>query len=297
MKSYFVRHTEGMSVVEEAIDYLWEYDKIGIHFPEVYRDTPEEVEDSESIDPDDYEERGAKRAISTFAELNMNSGYIWAEYRNKKNVKIGKIVPNSFEICETKWRAGEFPYPREAKLKTLQIGKKSVKTLAPNESMSLRASRPRQGTITRWPSVKNRLKNLVEEMPTEISWDNLFPSEQETVCSEYLRNPDTPRCPSLERLLLPVGRTLKDIDIFGYTKDKKMLFAQVTHYKIREARKKIQDLKKYSNPKSHLVFFCNCDDILFKDDILFVPLKRLEKWLKKDKGYVKKLFPGSFRKS
>lgn len=293
MKSYFVRHTRGIAVLEKAIDYLWEQDKIGIHFPEVYEEraaTPEDVQDSVSINKNDYEGRGAKRGISTFSELNANGGYIWAEYQNRENVKIGKIVPHSFDIYETKWLPGEFPYQRKALLKTLRIDRKNVRIITPNEAMALRAARPIQGTITRWPSAKNRLKNLVEGIPIDKSWGSLFPSEQETVCSEYLRNPDVAECPTLKRLLLPVGRTLKDVDIYGYAADGKTLFAQVTYSNKYEVNGKIQDLQKYDDSRSHLVFFCNCEDVEYEGNVLFIPVERVQKWLENDKRYQNRLF-------
>lgn len=289
MKSYFIRHTKGMAVVEDAIDYLWKQDKIAIHFP-FEDETKKHVEDSTSVDEKDYKKTNAKRAISTFSELNTSGGYIWAEYRNRKYAKVGKIVPESFEIYVTKWLPGRFTYERKAKLKTLQIDRKSVKVISPSKAMSLRAARPRQGTIRRWPSVKDRLKCLVEEMPIAKSWDSLFPSEQETVCCEYLRHPDVTECPTLKRLLLPVGRTLEDVDIFGYAVDGKNLFAQVTYYKKARAKKKIRDLKKYDNLRSHLVFFCDCEEIEFEDNILFIPIERVERLLKNDELYMGKLF-------
>jgi hypothetical protein len=279
-----------MAVIEETIDHLWKHHKIAIHFPDVSYNAPEEVEDKVSLNEREYEYPGAERALPVFKEMNNDGGYIWAEFRNRRDIKVGKIVPNSFEIFETKWAFGKFSYERTAKLKTLQIDKKSVKIITPSEALSLRAARPRRGTIMRWPSAKNRLKFLVGGIPLEECWDSLFPSEQETVCSEYLRKPDVAECPVLERLLLPVGRTLKDVDIFGFATDKKMLFAQVTYCREEEAETKIDDLKAYGNPNSHLVFFCNCEEVHIENGILFIPWKRVENWLKSDKTYVQKLF-------
>jgi len=291
MESYFVRLTKGMAVIEEAVDYLWEHDKIAIHFPDVSSEDPKEVEDNVSLNENDYHyyDPGLTRALRVFKEMNNNGGYIWAEFRNRRDIKVGKIVSNSFEIYETKWAANEFPYERTAKLKTLQIDRKSVKIIAPSHAMSLRAARPRQGTIVRWPSAKNGLKSLVEGMPLEECWDSLSPAEQETVCSEYLRKPDVAECPVLERLLLPVGRTLKDVDIFGYATDKKLLFAQVTYGEKVEAGTKIQDLEAYGDSDSHLVFFCDCEGVHVENGVLFIPWKRVEHWLKQDKTYLRKL--------
>jgi len=290
MESFFIRHTYGMGVVEEAIDYLWKNDKIAIHFPEVEDSTPKEIPDKTSISSDDYQDRAHREAISTFSYLNLHGGYIWAEYRNRNEVKVGKIVPNSFKIFDTKWAAGEFPYERTAKLKTLQIDKESVRIVHMHEAMSLRAARPRQGTIKRWHTAQNRLMALVEGTSAEKSWGGLSPAEQETACSEYLRNPDVSDCPVLKHLLLPVGRTLKDVDIFGYATDKKTIFAQVTYGTKEESATKIKDLKAYASPDSRLIFFCDCDKPVFENGIMFIPWKQVESWIRKDGFYLERLF-------
>jgi len=290
MESFFIRHTYGMGVVEEAIDYLWKKDKIAIHFPDVGSSTPKEIPDKTSMNPNDYEDRAHKEAISTFSYLNHHGGYIWAEYRNRNETKVGKIVPKSFEIFDTKWASNEFPYERIAKLKTLQIDEKTVRIVHLHAAMSLRAARPRQGTIKRWHAVENRLMALVEGVSVEKSWGSLSPPEQETACSEYLRNPDVSYCPVLEHLLLPVGRTLKDVDIFGYATDKKTIFGQVTYGSKEEAGAKIKDLKAYANPNAHLIFFCECGKPVFENGILFIPLKRVERWISTNRLYMKKLF-------
>jgi len=94
-------------------------------------------------------------------------------------------------------------------------------------------------------------------------------------------------------VLLPVGRTLEDVDIFGYAVDGKNLFAQVTYYEKDKAGKKIQDLKKYDDLRSHLVFFYKCKKIEFEDNVLFIPIKVVERWLKNDGVYMDKLLAKS----
>lgn len=276
MEAYFIRHTKGMTVVDEAIDCLWERNKIAIHF-----------EDKESLDDRDYKIPAAKKAVRIFRELRDNGGYVWAEYRNRKDIKVGKIAPTRHHgVCKTKWVSSE----KTAILKTLQIDEKSVRMITPTEAMAFRAARPPAVTISRWPSKKDSLKSLVEREHLKESWDNLGTERQETVCAEYLRNPDAPECPVLEHLLMPVGRTLEHVDIYGYSTDKKMLFAQVTYSKKEDSGKKIQNLKAYGSPHSHLVFFCNCERIEVEDGILFIPWRRVENWLKNYKAYLHKLF-------
>lgn len=149
MYTYFVRHTRKFGVIEKALETLWNENKIGIHFPNVSEDTPPHVPDSSSINSDDYKTQSDKRAINRFSELNEEGGYIWAEYRNKKEIKIGKIIPHSFELHETKWLPDEFDYERTAIIKTLQMD--NVRVLKSKDAMFLKACRPIQGTICRWP--------------------------------------------------------------------------------------------------------------------------------------------------
>jgi len=294
MNSYFIRHTYEMAVIDEAIDHLWNNDKVAIFFPNV-GDVPPEYEDCTSLDENDYQSIGDKTAIRIFSELNKNGGYIWSEYRAKRDVKIGKVITNSFKIYETKWRSGEFNYERKAKLKTLQLDKNKVKIIKPYEAMSLRVTTPRQGTIRRWPSVGDRLMRLVENMPEKKSWENLSTFEQEVICAEYLRSPDVSQCPSLKRCLLPVGRTLKDIDIYGYASDGKRLFAQVTFFEKENSADKIKRLKLYDRAESHLIFFCDCNEADYENNILFIPVKMVFDWLNKDKEYLNMVFNNVIR--
>lgn len=213
-----------MGVIEEAVDHLWANDKIAVHCPGV--DGSKGAPDKTSIEPNDYDERTDKQNIRVFKEMNESGGYIWAEYRNKVDVKIGKILPRSFEPYETKWQ--KFP-SRIAVLKTLQIDKSSIKILHPIDAISLRASRPQQGTVRHWHRAESKLRSLVDNDCPQKSWGWLSPPQQETACSEYLRTYHFSNCPVLAHLLMPVGRILKDIDILGYATDGKRILAQVTY--------------------------------------------------------------------
>lgn len=286
MGSYFIRHTNKILVSRNDINKIWDQNKVAIHFP------GEGKKDSESIKPTDYKKRSDRRAIKCFVELKENGGYIWAEYYTKDDVKIGKIKPNSFEIFESTWsrntsnrRKGD-----KAKLKTLQM--ENVRIVKPYEVMSLRAARPPHVTIVRWEAIGKRLEHLVEKKPIDKNWDNLSTEQQETVCAEYLRSADLEECPKLEFLLLPIGRTLKDVDIYGYTKDGREIFAQVTHYKKdnKNCKQKVEVLKRYRKREAHLVFFCDCNDVIKEDNILFIPTTKVLGWLKRNKTYLEKLF-------
>ena len=285
MKTYFIRHTKDFGVVDEAVENLWEDNQVAIHYPGISWPPPESP-DSSSINPDDYTKPSEKSAIRCFNRLNEEGGYIWAEYRSKKDIKIGKIIPGSFYPDETKWRDIE----RSAIIKVLQM--ENVRQLKPTEAMFLKACRPIQGTICRWRKAAGKLDALVEGSRIEMKIKNLTPSQQEAVCSEFLRYQHNESIPVLEHLLLPVGRTLKDVDIFGFTKSGKELFAQVTYYSFKDKRikGKIQSLLDYSFKDSELVLFCNHENIELKDGYIVVPLSVVEKWLLSNTKFSKFVF-------
>lgn len=88
----------------------------------------------------------------------------------------------------------------------------------------LAAMRPQQATFTAWPSAAKRVRAIYECLPLEREVEALTPGQLEALCYEYLRAVD----PGL-RLLLPVGRTLPDIDIYGIRPSGERVAAQVTH--------------------------------------------------------------------
>ena len=98
--------------------------------------------------------------------------------------------------------------------------------------------------------------------------------------------------PVLEHLLLPVGRTLKDIDIYGFTRSGKELFAQVTNYSLENEgiNEKIQSLLDYSSRDAELVLFCNHENIETKEDYIVIPLSVVERWLLSNTKFSKFLF-------
>lgn len=137
-----------------------------------------------------------------------------------------------------------------------------------------------------------KLDALVEGIPIERKIENLTPSQQETVCAEYLRKQNSKMIPVLEHMLLPVGRTLKDIDLYGYTRSGKELFAQVTNYSLenKEIYEKIQSLLDYSSPETELVLFCNHENIETKKGYTVIPLSAVERWLLSDTKFSHFLF-------
>ena len=293
LKSYFIRHN--MDITEEATKELCRDNLISIHFTDYpFANT------QEYLDPENYntktlpmlngsEIRAAKRAIGIFRDLNKKGGYIWAEYSDQ--IKVGKVIVNSFRKIEKQRKKPSKVYTEEKSLlKTLKIEYK--KTIEPEDAMSLKVCRPPFTTITEWKAVRNRLEYLIKGMPQPKEWGSLFDSEQESVCGEFLREnqKNSANLPVLKHLLLPIGRTMKDVDIYGITQENKKMFAQVTYKNEKNSTEKKDKLEDYEGEK---VLFCKSSSeqiIHKKEGMWIVPLDIVEKWLLSNSQLADQLF-------
>jgi hypothetical protein len=295
MRSYFIRHTEKMSVRDEDLQDLWNQNRIAIHYPD--RLDGDRSVDNDSTEPDDYPDYPSKgrAAMRVLKELAENGGYVWVESCvDRKRAKVGRVHPRGIEVCHAKW-AYNSDYPgREAALKTVQF--ECVNTVEMGEAVGLRAGRPRQGTIVRW-HCGTRLADLVEGNTTLQEWGNLSTEQQEAACAEFLRHHEGDH-PRVRFLLLPVGRTLKDVDIYGLDPDGHKVFAQVTYHKpgSKEFGEKLEKLKEYANSDTgvKLVYFCRCADVAEDDGVYYIPVSNEKSgvlgWIKANPLYSNTLF-------
>lgn len=258
MRSYFARHTERLLIRDEDLLRFWEEGKVAIHYPgETGRDP-----DTRSLDPEDYSGTG-KTAMRRLRELGEDGGYVWAESRAARGgALIGKVEPGTaVELERALWEvSGSFPGRRSgdaAVLKALRLEPSSVRRLGPADCVGLRAGRPRQGTLVRW-HCGTRLADLVEGREPGEEWPNLSTAQAEAACAEYLRwQEGRDGMPRLRHLLLPVGRTLIDVDLYGTDEGGRTVFAQVTYHARGEgpANEKVGRLKAYGGDGARLVFF------------------------------------------
>ena len=278
MDTWFVRHSIGAINAEEH-RRLFEAEKIAIHYPALnHRET-------DSLDPADYEPKSAQ-VIRRFAELAKLGGYIWAQYSSIGRVKIGVVDPGSHvEAWQTTWSnpRSEKGFGQPAILKTLPIAKS--REIERGESMSLRVARPQQGTLCRWPKVKNRLKRLMSGESLTLDWRNLSSDQLETAVSEFLRTTTEPTLPQLRFLLLPPGRTMQDVDVYGVADDGRKIFAQVTYRAPQDRDPKLSRLESYAEEGSHALFFCNAKAIYQRDGVTVVPNKLVGEWLQSQEPF------------
>ena len=123
------------------------------------------------------------------------------------------------------------------------------------------------------------MRNLVEGLESPVEIGGLTPTQQEVLCSEALRMEEMAGhgIPQLETLLLPVGRTLRDVDICGIGRDGRRVLAQVTNYRYpgKAAEPKVRKLAGYGDSDTVLLFICQTTEVVKEGSVVIVPLDLL----------------------
>ncbi len=267
MNTYYARHS--MDIDANTLNAIWSDDRIGIHYPQL-PDGSLGSSDSTSIDPKDYK-GPAKGAVAALQRLARYGGFVCAEYLGKTDCILGFVEPAStIQLWEGRWRTKE----RQAILKTLKLSR--TRRVAPSEWAVILVGRPRQGTLCRWPNAGRLIEYLVEGIAIKESVESLSPTQQEVLCSELLRSPlaHSVGLPYIRSLLLPVGRTLKDIDILGISDTGRRVFVQVTYRSLTDASTKLAHLKRYASRDAELLLFCAVPTRQIVDGVTVFPLEQ-----------------------
>jgi len=272
VRTYFIRHTEELDIDDTTREMLWETRRIAIHFP-VDKSGQLPERDNSSLALADYS-GSARKAIRILTELAREGGYVCAEYYPRKECLLGYVAPDSqIELVYGKWGKRQGLTDREAALKSIVLGKAKPFRRA---DLAILVGRPRQGTISRWPSARNLIENLVEGRRINPSLELLSPDQQEILCSEFLRSAaaEALGLARLAHLVLPVGRTMRDIDIFGISDRGMRIFAQVTYRSTKQSGAKLKALLDYADiGRSELILFCDCSHVEEKEGVRIIPLR------------------------
>lgn len=265
MKTYFIRHSGSLDISETTLNELIEKNLIAVHYP--YSTSEKEATDCTSTNPDDYKIPKANSALKIFNNLSREGGYVCAEYRNRDGAVVGTIAPDTqIKLLEGRNNTDK---NRKAILKTLHLVK--FRHIETEDYLKISFARPTQGTICIWKKAGNRVEHMVNQTPLEQILDNLSPAHQEVLCSEFLRSGIDPHLPKIQSFILPVGRTLKDIDIFGITESGQKVYCQVTHDSRQHADKKMEKLKPYESSDGYTVLFCmNTQDYTPSSNRVFI---------------------------
>lgn len=301
METYFIRHTYKIWIDKATRENLWKKSLIALHFPRHGSDpNNEDLPDNESIDPLKYpgHPHSARENMKRLVQLGNEGGYVCAVYSNGYSQKclVGKVEKGTQVQIETGkwWNMDEDKYmEKEAKLKVFPLQR--VTEIQPKFQPAILAGVPRMGTILHWKQIKNRIKEIVNEGKLSKICENLFPSQLETLCAEYLRfnhSIDTIKLPILSSLLLPVGRTLKTVDIYGFSTDNKHIFAQVTNYDTNGEDDKFKFFDDYTGSDVHKLYFCSHDKIEVKNNVILIPIKDVFSFFESNhKELINALFP------
>lgn len=219
------------SSTTEILNELWERRLIVLHY-----------EDSFSLNPDDYP-KAAKHALARLQRYALEGAIVAADFRRiyRDRLLLGLIKPGS-KVWAEKF-GGRYVY------KVAQLT--NCREVRYVDFPLLLAIQPRQGTLVGWPSAGAVLRCALygESLPIEVS--SLSPDQLEVVCYEYLRTSK-----KISRLLMPIGRGLVDIDIFGIDSLGRRVLAQVTQaYSDRKNAEKMGNLFAHKDSDSQLYFF------------------------------------------
>ncbi len=110
--------------------------------------------------------------------------------------------------------------PRDFSLAKLPSSYRLISGIGRGAVQRINAYRPLVELLDRCQSHEEVTEGC-REMSTEKLLEVLSPKQWETICAEYLRDTE-----GVRPLLLAVGSTLKDIDIYGVNRDRKRVLAQ-----------------------------------------------------------------------
>ena len=282
--TYFIRHTKELKVDDSTLQRLRKQHRIAIHFPWTGTKKDYRHPDSRSLNPSDYTMNNARRALGSLKELAKSGGYVCAEFHDTEDCILGFVRPGTMiRLFDGRWRTRD----RQAILKSLALVK--VKAIPKATLAPVLVCRPQQGTISEWHAVKKSVENLVsgKRPALQDKFDSLMPAQHEVMCAEFLRSHKPgDGLPVLKHLLLPVGRQMKDIDIYGAGAEGRRIIAQVTYRKLEKATKKLRRLCEYRNLRNaDLILFCNEDVRTERDGAVIVPLREVyDKFVRTDAG-------------
>jgi len=234
VQTVFVRHN--CSSTQHVLEQLWKRRLIALHY-----------ENKLSTNPADYGPKG-RNALKRLWKYCTSGAIVGADYRRlgRAAMLVGELPKNS-RVQGEEFRDPDTGHTFIYKVAVLHRAREVRFVDYP----LLLGRQPRQATITGWPSAARVLEAAIHNHPLPYDASCLHPSQLEVLCYEYLRERH-----HLERLLMPIGRSLLDIDILGLDKDGNKVLAQVTHSMSKsKLDDKRQRLLQHALPSDKCFFF------------------------------------------
>lgn len=262
----FVRHKIGVPNGNETLRKMWsdgvvvlDYDAIATAQPNLY---PTKAA------------QGAMRRLNGYCEAGAIVGADFNMLHCNKML-VGEIERGS-HINISSYDGYDF-------YKTVQLA--NVREISYLDYPVLLALQPRNQTICKWPSAAMALWAAFAGRPLPSSVYSLSEGQLEVLCYEYLR-----RKGIVESLLLPIGRTLRDIDIFGCTSAKRDVLAQVT-FGNSGVEDKVQRLREHGPDVERYFFLPGRPDGMIQKypDVQFVPIEVVFSFFNEDDYLIKRM--------
>jgi hypothetical protein len=191
----------------------------------------------------DYSDKGAI-VVADYT----SSYYTGSKPKNPKTINIGILRPKTTVKVELYEPESDEREKYKYGLIYKQVALENVVPLGQTDCALLLAIHPRGNTVVHWEEGEEAIKFIYKRTkglklePSELSFKTLFPAQQEVLCSEYLRLKGS-RESRLKYLLLPVGRGMKSLDIFG-SNERKLVLGQVSSTtKEKDIEEKIESLR------------------------------------------------------
>lgn len=248
MKAIFIRNKLGCS--DTMLNHLWEKRLIAIHFEDIF-----------STDPKDYHKSSAIKAIKKLNNYCKDGVIVGSTYPkiHPDTILVGEIPAGS--QIEKLEEYGNRIY------KVVQMEK--VREVFYKDYPLLLAVQPRQMTLNGWPSAKNTLESILGMKELEIGVRSLAPQQIEVICYEYMRYKGI-----IQVLRMPIGRALKDIDIWGLDGQCNDVIAQVTLAdNPKVISEKVERLKSYKG-MAHIFFGpSSCENAVEHGSMKYIPIE------------------------
>lgn len=267
---FFIRHTSVLEISQSDAMEMFEQGIIGIHYGSDYIDHP-----SELLDPNFYDENSAIRSMVYLTELAKTGGYIWSDYSSISKSLVGRVKPGSRVFLKEFSPTKNHEYFSKNKLYMKCIELDEPQEVEINKHLAMRARRPRQGTFVKWHKSLGNIEKIIQGKTTIEYWGDLTPDQQEILVYEYLRKFSSDEY-HIKHLLMPIGRTMKDVDIYGVNRFERQVFVQVTNS--REVQHKVEALKQYPG----LLIYAGNVDTRIENGIKFINVEDIFNFFKAD---------------
>lgn len=239
-----------MDSTEQIYSKLAEEGLIAVHYGGELKGNLDPTNLEVRKNPENYKKK-AKHVLTRFKQCCNKGAIVFADYSNPQYVNLQKkacigIVSEGTDFDAVLYH-GRQDYPDG--LIYEQVKLLNFKTFSYGQIESFLAIHPRGGTLVHWKEAEDIVKFVYRRelgFPIDlnkITFEVLFPAQQEVLCSEFLRL-KAPAELRINYLLLPVGRGMKTIDIDGASRNVHLM-AQVSFTtQEREIIAKIDDMKE-----------------------------------------------------